>query len=210
MTHRVPEVILAIEIAIYWGTVLVKSYRLARKIGRDPNVIPREKTGRRLRIIWAPTVLVWCILPWVTAFWVTRRRPIVIQPLVAGTTTAAALAYVGAAIGLLALWATFICWRKMGRSWRIGIDPTEKTQLIITGPYRLVRHPIYALSILLMLCSLAVIPSVLMGILAVIHITMLQLEARREEHYLISVHGADYQTYMRSVGRFIPWRPGAS
>lgn len=210
IAHRVLEFILAIEIAVYWGTVLVKSYRLARKIGRDPNVIPREKTGRRLRIVWVPTVLVWCILPWVTALWSAHQRPVIIRPLGETSAIGVAAAILGAGLGLLALWATFVCWRKMGRSWRIGIDPNEKTQLIITGPYRMVRHPIYALSILLMLCSVAVIPSLLMTIAAVIHITMLQLEARREEHYLTSVHGADYQSYMQTVGRFIPWRPGQS
>lgn len=207
IAHRVAELVLAIEIAIYWGTVLVKSYRLSRKIGRYPNVIPREKIGRRLRLLWAPTVLVWCVLPWITAFWPAHQRPMVIECLGEGRVIGDIAAFAGAGFGLLALWATFICWRKMGRSWRIGIDPNEKTQLIITGPYRMVRHPIYALSILLMICSVAVVPSPLMILVAVIHISMLQLEARREEHYLISLHGADYQTYMRSVGRFIPWRP---
>ena len=40
---------------------------------------------------------------------------------------------------------TFVCWRRMGRSWHIGIDPGEKLALVSTGPYRYVRHPIYAL-----------------------------------------------------------------
>ena len=31
----------------------------------------------------------------------------------------------------------------MGRSWRMGIDPAEKTSLVTRGPYRWMRHPIY-------------------------------------------------------------------
>ncbi|MGC8561183.1 MAG: methyltransferase family protein [Phycisphaerae bacterium] len=206
IVQRVPELILGIETAVYWGTVLVKSYRLSRKIGRDPNVIPREKTGRRLRLLWAPTVLGWCALPWITFFLPPSDGPFIMRTLGASGRAAAVTGYLGAGIGLIALWATFVCWRKMGRSWRIGIDPNEKTQLIITGPYKWVRHPIYALSILLMICSVAAIPSLLMAIIAIIHITMLQLEARREERYLTGVHGMDYRSYMESVGRFIPRR----
>ena len=206
IVQRVPELILGIETAVYWGTVLVKSYRLSRKIGRDPNVIPREKTGRRLRILWAPTVLAWCVVPWVTFFLPPSGGPFIVRTFGANGRAAVVAGYFGAGIGLIALWATFLCWRKMGRSWRIGIDPNEKTQLIISGPYKWVRHPIYALSILLMICSVAAVPSLLMAVIAGIHITMLQLEARREERYLIGVHGADYRSYMESVGRFIPRR----
>jgi protein-S-isoprenylcysteine O-methyltransferase Ste14 len=186
--------------------VLVKSYRLSRKIGRDPNVIPREKTGRRLRLIWAPTVLGWCAVPWITFFLPDSHAPFLLRPVVGYRPAADIGGYWGAAVGLAALWATFICWRKMGRSWRIGIDPTEKTQLIISGPYRWVRHPIYALSMLLMLSSVMVIPSPLMLLIAAIHITMLQLEARREERYLVAIHGGEYRSYMQTVGRFIPRR----
>ena len=208
IVQRVPEFILGSETAVYWGTVLVKSYRLSRKIGRDPNVIPREKTGRRLRLLWAPTVLAWCALPWVVFFLPKSGIPFIMRTLGAESLAAVMAGYMGAGIGLIALWATFVCWRKMGRSWRIGIDPNEKTQLIISGPYQRVRHPIYALSILLMICSVAVIPSILMAAIAAIHITMLQLEARREERYLAGVHGAEYRSYMESVGRFIPrWQP---
>lgn len=204
------DALLAVELAIYWGTVVVKSIRLARKIGRDPNVIPREATGRRLRLIWVPTILAWCTVPWVNALLPANRFPEMLRPLGAFSPLGLAVAVLAIVIGAIALAATFVCWRKMGRSWRIGIDPSEKTQLIITGPYRLVRHPIYALSVVLMLCSVAAIPSGVMLVLAAIHILMLQLEARREEAYLTSVHGSDYLSYMQSVGRFIPRRRNVS
>ena len=32
----------------------------------------------------------------------------------------------------------------MGRAWRIGIDPENRTELADQGPYRWVRHPIYS------------------------------------------------------------------
>ena len=54
------------------------------------------------------------------------------------------LSWPAALVALAAYLATLVCWKKMGKSWRMGIDPNETTQLIITGPYRHVRHPIYA------------------------------------------------------------------
>jgi hypothetical protein len=32
----------------------------------------------------------------------------------------------------------------MGTSLQIGVDPTERTQLVTTGPFALVRNPIFA------------------------------------------------------------------
>ena len=188
----------AMELLIYWGTVIVKSVYIARRTGKDPNVIPREKTGRRLRLIWTPTVVAWCALPWAAVF-ARENASIWIRPILP-----APAAITGATIGAIALILTFFCWRQMGRSWRIGIDPNEKTELITSGPYRLVRHPIYALSIVLMLGTLLAVFTPPMLLIAVIHITMLQLEARREEQYLLSQHGEPYAAYCLKAGRFIP------
>lgn len=106
--------------------------------------------------------------------------------------------FVGAAVCVGTTIATFSCWREMGRSWRIGIDPEEKTQLIFSGPFRIVRHPIYAPSILLVLGTLAML------VITIVHIACLQSEARREEIYLLEKHVRVYADYMRHVGRFLP------
>ncbi len=92
----------------------------------------------------------------------------------------------------------------MGRSWRIGIDPQEKTQLIFGGPFRIVRHPIYTLSIFLVLGTLVTTPTLVMLAVAVVHIACMQFEARREELYLLGKHGNAYAEYMKRVGRFWP------
>jgi protein-S-isoprenylcysteine O-methyltransferase Ste14 len=114
--------------------------------------------------------------------------------------------FVGAAVCVGATFATFSCWREMGRSWRIGIDPEEKTQLIFSGPFRIARHPIYALSILLVLGTLATTPTptLAMRVITIVHIACLQFEARHEEIYLLGKHGHVYGDYVKHVGRFFP------
>jgi len=92
----------------------------------------------------------------------------------------------------------------MGRSWRMGINPDDKTQLVITGPYAYLRHPIYALSSLLMLCTMVIVPSPAMIVVGCTHLLLLQWEARREEKYLTALHGNTYANYARRTGRFVP------
>jgi len=108
------------------------------------------------------------------------------------------------AIAVAAFIATLICWKKMGKSWRMGINPDDKTQLVISGPYAYLRHPIYALSSLLMLCTMVILPSPAMLIVGFVHLFLLQWEARREEKYLTALHGPTYADYAARTGRFVP------
>src|SRR5262249_28332662 len=108
---------------------------------------------------------------------------------------------VGVAVACLAL--SIKSWRHMGRQWRMGIDPNQKINLLVDGPFARVRHPIYSLSILLMLCSVVILPSPVMLLLAAIHIPLMNIKARNEERFLIETQGQSYADYCRHTGRFI-------
>ena len=198
MIDRLPPLIAGSCLLVYWATVAAKAVRFARKEAHDANVIPRERTGRVLRLIWGPLIVAWCVQPWLE---VSSDDPTAARQIGA---FALVTAFIGAAMCVIATVATFSCWREMGKSWRIGIDPREKTQLVFTGAYRFVRHPIYALSILLICGTLATTPTLTMLCIALLHVALLQSEARREEAYLLGMHGAEYREYQRRVGRFLP------
>jgi protein-S-isoprenylcysteine O-methyltransferase Ste14 len=190
--------VIGLIVGFYWGRVIKLVLKTRRETGRAANFVPPETLGRVLRIIWYPTVTAWVCLPLVIAF--ARRLPEPLVPIyVSGLITWPAVA-----VAIAAMWGTLICWRKMGKSWRMGIDPGERTQLVFTGAYAYVRHPIYALSSLLMLASVAAVPAPAMIVVGVIHLCFLQWEARREEQYLVQLHGADYGSYLIHVGRFVP------
>jgi len=199
--HNPPALIIGCLMAVYWARVLRLAWKEKRRTGQAANLLPPEPLGRALRLIWFPVIFLWIALPVLAAFAARPVRrwsafvPLYDQPLVA---------YVALAFAIAAFVATLVCWKKMGRSWRMGINPDDKTQLVISGPYAYLRHPIYALSSLLMLCTMAILPSPVMLVVGVMHIGLLQWEARREEQYLTRLHGPSYADYAARTGRFVP------
>lgn len=187
---RIPAFVAGCCLLIYWGAVIVKAQR-ARRWQHGANVIPPERTGRWLRVIWLPLVIAWCAQPW-------------LRFAHDGVLPSRATAFAGALLCIAATGGTFVCWRAMGKSWRIGIDPAEKTTLVVSGPFRIARHPIYALSILLMLGTLMSTQTRVLLAIAVVHFVLLQWEAAREEAHLLQRHGDAYARYRRDTGRFLP------
>jgi len=93
----------------------------------------------------------------------------------------------------------------MGDSWRIGVDPDERTALVGSGPFRYVRNPIFT-SMGVGLGGLALLtPNVIAGVALLALFVALQLQVRRvEEPYLLQAHGDAYRRYAAGTGRFLP------
>jgi steroid 5-alpha reductase family enzyme len=196
--NNIPSLAMGLMMLAYWGRVVRLAWKIRRRTGKSANYVPREPLGLVLRFLWNPAVVIWIAHPMYSAL-LKNQRGILRRVYDQGVWDWAILA-----IAIAAFVGTLICWKKMGKSWRMGINPKETTQLIVSGPYAYIRHPIYALSSLLMICTMVILPTILMGIVGAIHLLLLQWEARREEKYLISKHGAIYEEYMRNTGRFIP------
>lgn len=184
----------------YWLRVLRMARKARQKTGRAANFLPAEPVGRALRIAWIPVVIVWVLQPFIAALPVSRYR--LLTPLVSSPW----IAWPSVVLAAACFWLTRICWRTMGKNWRMGIDPAERTSLVLSGPYQYVRHPIYALSQAMMLATVVAIPSPIMIAVGALHLILLQWEARREERYLQSIHGTDYVEYCARVRRFFPTR----
>lgn len=185
-------------VGFYWGRVLKLVRKTRKTTGQSAHLLPPEPLGRAIRLVWYPAVAAWVLVPIAIAFWPSPPA------FFARVFSIVWLEWVGVAGALACLLLTMRCWRKMGRDWRMGIDPNEKNNLIVTGPFAYVRHPIYALQQLFAIfCALAV-PVPAMFVVAVIELVFLQWEARREERHLLNVHGETYSNYMRTTGRFVP------
>ncbi len=111
----------------------------------------------------------------------------------------------GIALALAGTVLTFVAQVAMGEAWRIGIDDAERTTLVTSGPFGLVRNPIFAAMIPATLGLLLLTPNV-MALAAVIALAVaLELQTRVvEEPYLLRTHGDSYAQYAARVGRFLP------
>lgn len=112
---------------------------------------------------------------------------------------------VGLWMSLGGIGLTFLAQVAMGDSWRIGVDENERTELVTSGPFALVRNPIFAAMIPTGLGLALLVPSVvaLVGFLALVIALEVQVRVV-EEPYLRRVHGDEYLAYARRTGRFMP------
>ena len=93
----------------------------------------------------------------------------------------------------------------MGTSWRIGVDRSERTELVTDGPFRVVRNPVFAAMIPTSLGLVLLVPNAVAIVGLVALVIALELQTRRvEEPYLLATHGAEYSEYASRVGRFVP------
>jgi protein-S-isoprenylcysteine O-methyltransferase Ste14 len=93
----------------------------------------------------------------------------------------------------------------MGASWRIGVDPAERTELVISGPFRLVRNPIFAAMLPTSLGLALLVPNAPALVAFLTLVAALELQTRVvEEPYLLRAHGETYAAYASEVGRFLP------
>lgn len=150
-----------------------------------------------------------------------KKHPLSI-PLIAAHTVAAAFMYggqwwgerdiggdmppnLGPGLALVLLGAALARWTlHRFTSWRLRAEITEDHVLTTTGPFALVRHPIY-LAMNLLAAGTAVWfpnPATLVGLVGMVVVG--DLRGRAEEQLLIDGFGDEYRAYMKRVKRTIP------
>lgn len=122
-----------------------------------------------------------------------------------GVLTSAALQTLGVVVAIVGIVATFLAQVAMGASWRIGVDPSERTDLVTGGVFAVVRNPIFSAMLVTAAGLALVLPNViaLVGLAALVIAMELQVRGV-EEPYLRKMHGPAYAEYTSRVGRFVP------
>jgi protein-S-isoprenylcysteine O-methyltransferase Ste14 len=100
----------------------------------------------------------------------------------------------------LAVWARLY----IGRNWGMPMTRREDPDLVTTGPYRFIRHPIYT-GIILGLAGTALATTVL-GLIAVVVVAgFFIFSATREEHFLAGEFPDSYPGYQARTKMLIPF-----
>jgi len=168
----------------YWGLA-------ARSVARSQR---GEATGSRvLHMVLIVSAFALVFVPW---------PGVLAYPLLAPSPL---LFWVGLAVQALGL--GFAVWARvhLGLNWSGSITVKHDHELIRSGPYGIVRHPIYT-GIIVGIIGSAVAFGQLRGLIAIILVLAAYLrKIRIEERWLVEQFGPDYTTYQREVKSLIPF-----
>lgn len=121
-----------------------------------------------------------------------------------GTVHAEALRVAGVALLVASL--AFAVWARvtLGRNWGMPMTAKNEPELVTTGPYRRVRHPIYT-GLLFGILGSALATSVLLLIALLAVGPYFFYSARVEERLMTAAFPAAYAGYKRETKMFIPF-----
>ena len=110
--------------------------------------------------------------------------------------------------------ASLLSWtstRSLGRYLRFDAAVVADHQLIRSGPYRVVRHPIYAsmLCLFLGIASVTATPLIFAGALA-LFVAGTEIRVRIEDKLLAGRFGDEFRAYRQSIPAYIPLNPLAA
>jgi protein-S-isoprenylcysteine O-methyltransferase Ste14 len=112
---------------------------------------------------------------------------------------------IGGALYAIGLAGTLGAQLAMGSSWRIGVEESDRTELVTDGPFGLVRNPIYSAMIPAIAGITLVCPSIVAIAALALLVVSIEIQTRLvEEPHLLAVHGDEYASYAVRVGRFLP------
>lgn len=117
------------------------------------------------------------------------------------TPAISALGFVLIAISILMGWFFSA---QLKASWRIGVHENQKTELITSGVYRYIRNPYFVSCFTMFFGQFLVRPSIVMAAVIAIIIAIFHRITLKEEAYLLTVHGEEYEYYRNHTGRYIP------
>lgn len=112
---------------------------------------------------------------------------------------------VGAITAVVGILATAGAQWQMGESWRIGVDPAERTGLVTAGVFARIRNPIFTAMVIAAAGFTLLVANwvAVVGLVALVAALEVQVRAV-EEPYLARIHGAAYHAYASDAGRFVP------
>jgi protein-S-isoprenylcysteine O-methyltransferase Ste14 len=96
--------------------------------------------------------------------------------------------------------------RTLGRQWRFDAGLNADHELVQSGAYRVVRHPIYASMLCMLLgTGLLIAPLPRLVIALMFFLVGLEIRVRIEDALLMSRFGDEFRDYQRRVAAYLPF-----
>ncbi|WP_455874534.1 protein-S-isoprenylcysteine O-methyltransferase [Rhizobium yanglingense] len=113
---------------------------------------------------------------------------------------------VGVVLFAAAMWVFRRTHKELGRNWSITLEIRDQHQLICSGPYAFVRHPMYTSFLLMGLGQAFLLSNWIVGLAGLIGFAILFfLRVDKEERMMLEIFGAQYRAYMDRTKRIIPY-----
>jgi len=203
----ISQIVLLVSLLIYIGLFGV-SLIIPKRAGYNPKGTTRGYTKEKIVLSNSSILLILVIVLYVVTeqsinwFW---KFPFLATPffqwvgtVVMGTGLILEAVVMGTGLILEAVGIV-----TLGVNFRVML-PQEKTNLVTHGIYSYVRHPM-VLSVMLFAAGIFfIVPNGLTLFNAVVQVVMYNAKADVEEQYLLQVHGENYRTYKKRVGKFFP------
>jgi len=117
----------------------------------------------------------------------------------------AAVRWIGFAFALAGIALLRATHEALGSNWSGKLEIAQGHQLIVVGPYRRVRHPMYTALFCIALAYALLSANWIVAASNIVAVTSMYLaRVRDEEQMLIDQFGDEYRAYMRRTGRLIP------
>lgn len=187
--------ILFYGIAFFW-----RSYRIWRRTGINPYRLQNEEgmagfLARVYRLVSVAIAVVILIYVFAGDLYLYLTPIVWLQ---GDVVTAVAVPLL-----LISFIWILIAQSQMGRSWRIGIDDENQTELVTQGVFRVSRNPIFLGMRLNLLGLFLILPNALTLAIWLLGDAAIQLQVFLEEDYLTRTHGASYQKYQAATARYL-------
>ena len=114
------------------------------------------------------------------------------------------LRWLGVGLGITGLLLLAWVHETLREYWSTGLQLRKSHTLITEGPYRWVRHPMYA-TLTLCFVGLALVSATWpLLLLAMLTVPFFYRVTRKEEAMMVGQFGEEYRLYMKRTGRFFP------
>ncbi len=173
----------------------LKVRQAGEQIMPDRKAVEREGGGLfAVRVVAGVLLGIWLVIYAVNPVW-TRVLDIPFPDW---------LRWAGFALGFASLGVWIWTQVALGKQWSPQLQLRKEHQLVTTGPYSRVRHPLYSAMLGYGVGLAFVAANWVFVALVLVMIIWLPPRVAREEQMMIEKFGDEYKAYMHRTGRFFP------
>lgn len=189
------EIVFKIAFIILWIAYIVIRAPFANKQNHIKKVEIRNSATEKILLALLGVglmliPLVWMFTPFLDSF--NIGIPITIR-------------FVGVAVALLSLIYFWKIHQALGTNWSPTLEIKENHQLIKTGPYRRVRHPMYTQIWIWTIAQVLIVSNLYAGFSGIIAWAIVYfIRIPNEEKMMIENFGDQYKEYIRQTGKIFP------